>query len=431
MTRTTSIVLFCIITAIVLFFGVFAFLSIPDGLDYGTYGEFYSAYDVIQKSGLFTDTTRSTYQTKLNEGVEFRSVQKTINARLQSIYGYYSIDIGNKDGLTTIIMPKTAPIGHRINAQRPSANAILSAITAVGKVEILSTAYSQDAKYEEDKVVLSNEHLRKARTQTYAQADQTFYICEVKLTGEGAKLASKNLTENSQYVCAIDGVVRTSVAVFAVYTNGNLQIYGADKLGSKTATSYINNGMLGAELTLDETGDTDVVNKTSWVYAAVMGVIVLATFVFFAVRYKTLGIAAILSQLMAIVLFMYISMLLYMVVYFNLFAAIGLTLAYAFMTFFTIFTFEKIRAYNQEKTFSSSAYKGFATTNKISLIAHAALLVLGIILWVIPTAVTAPMGTMLVFGAVLSFIATFGLNRLFVKMVEPLNETTGRANAKK
>ena len=162
-----------------------------------------------------------------------------------------------------------------------------------------------------------------------------------------------------------------------------------------------------------------------------MGVIVLATFVFFAVRYKTLGLAGMLSQLMAIVLFMYISMLLYMVVYFNLFAAIGLTLAYAFMTFFTIFTFEKIRAYNQEKTFSSSAYKGFATTNKISLIAHAALLVLGIILWVIPTAVTAPMGTMLVFGAVLSFIATFGLNRLFVKMIEPFYETTGRANAKK
>ena len=427
MTKTTSIVLFCIITAIVLFFGVFAFLSVPDGLDYGTYGEFYSAYDVIQKSGLFTDTTRSTYQTKLNEGVDFRSVQKTINARLQSIYGYYSIDISNKDGLTTIVMPKTAPIGHKVNTSRPSAASILSSVTAVGKVEVLSTAYSQDAKYEEDKVLLSEEHFRRARTQTYAQADQTFYICEVKLTDEGAKLASKNLTENSQYVLAVDN----SVATFVVYTNGGLQIYSASNLGSKTFASYIKNGALGAELTLDETGDIDVVNKTSWVYAAVMGVIVLATFVFFAVRYKTLGLAGMLSQLMAIVLFMYISMLLYMVVYFNLFAAIGLTLAYAFMTFFTIFTFEKIRAYNQEKTFSSSAHKGFATTNKISLIAHAALLVLGIILWVIPTAVTAPMGTMLVFGAVLSFIATFGLNRLFVKMIEPFYETTGRANAKK
>ena len=36
-----------------------------------------------------------------------------------------------------------------------------------------------------------------------------------------------------------------------------------------------------------------------------MGVVVLATFVFFAVRYKTLGIAGILSQLIAVVLFMY------------------------------------------------------------------------------------------------------------------------------
>ena len=86
---------------------------------------------------------------------------------------------------------------------------------------------------------------------------------------------------------------------------------------------------------------------------------------------------------------------------------------------------------SEEKTFATAAYQGFRSTNIISLIAHASLLVLGIILWVIPTAVTAPMGTIFVYGAVLSFVATFGLNRLFVKFVEPFYETSGKTFAKK
>ena len=175
----------------------------------------------------------------------------------------------------------------------------------------------------------------------------------------------------------------------------------------------------------------DVNNTLGWLFAVIMGVVVLATFVFFAVRYKTLGIAGILSQLIAVVLFMYSLALIYMSI-FNLFAAIGVVLAYAFMTFFTIFTFERIRAKAAEKTFAAAAYQGFKSTNIISLIAHGAFLVLGIILWVIPTAVTAPIGTVLVFGAILSFAATFGLNRLFAQVViEPFYETSGKSVAKK
>ena len=174
----------------------------------------------------------------------------------------------------------------------------------------------------------------------------------------------------------------------------------------------------------------DVINSTSWVFAAVMGVIVLGTFVFMAIRYKVLGIAGILSQLIVSVAFVYALAYIYISM-FNLFAAIALVLAYAFMTFFTVFTFERIRTKSEEKTFATAAYQGFRSTNIISLIAHASLLVLGIILWVIPTAVTAPMGTIFVYGAVLSFVATFGLNRLFVKFVEPFYETSGKTFAKK
>lgn len=89
------------------------------------------------------------------------------------------------------------------------------------------------------------------------------------------------------------------------------------------------------------------------------------------------------------------------------------------MTFFTAFTFEKICTRIKEKSYSWARYTSFKDTNIISLIAHAVFLVLGIILWAIPTLVTAPLGNVFVYGAVLSFVMTFGLNRLFALMVSP------------
>ncbi len=420
MTKRTSVILLSLITVVVLFFGVFAF--IPDGLEFGDYNVFYSPYKLIQRSGMFTDTVNATYYTKLDEGAEISNVQKIINSRLEQIYGYYSVDINVKDDVTTIAVPKTVESGD--SSEKPTATTILNNVTRKGNVELLSTAYSQNATYDSDSVVLKAEHFRKARTQSYIQSGNTFYICEVKLTSEGTKIADKVLNAGTQYLYAID---ETLVGT-AVYTNSTLQLYSQSKENSKVVASYIKTGVLGAELTLNDTTETE--NGLGWIFSVVMGVIVLASFIFFAVRYKTLGLAGVLSQLIAIVIFMYFAGLVFIPM-FNIFAAIGVALAYLFMTFFTVFTFEKIRKYSESKTFNASMYKGFADTLKVNLIAHAAFLVLGIVLWVIPTAVTAPLGCVMVYGAVLSFAATFGLNRLFSLMVAPFNESTAKVSAKK
>ncbi len=421
MTKKTSIVLLCLITVVVLFFGIFAF--IPDGLEFGEYNKFYSPYTLIQKSSMFGDYVEATYQLKLDEGTDFNYVKSVLKSRLEKVYGYYSVDITEKDGVVTINMPQTA------DTRKANADSILSSITQQGKLEILSTVYpntGEKPSYDEKAVVLTREHLRGATTRNYSNNGYTYYICQAKLTGEGAELVKEaKLVDGTMYCYAVD----ETIVFAAAYQNGQFQIYGSNQDSSRFLASVIRTGSLNATLTrLDM---VDVNNTLGWLFAVIMGVVVLATFVFFAVRYKTLGIAGILSQLIAVVLFMYSLALIYMSI-FNLFAAIGVVLAYAFMTFFTIFTFERIRAKAAEKTFAAAAYQGFKSTNIISLIAHGAFLVLGIILWVIPTAVTAPIGTVLVFGAILSFAATFGLNRLFAQVViEPFYETSGKSVAKK
>lgn len=335
------------------------------------------------------------------------------------MYGYYSVDITEKDGIITINLPKTA------KSESATATTILSNISQQGKVELLSSQISNSLpSYSEDNVVLSNEHMRNATTRNYVNGENTYYVCQAKLTKEGKELVKKaKLSEGTTYAYAIDG----ESTYMVVYQNEQLQFYSPRQADSKILASFINRGSLGATLSQIETNEVE--NKYGWIFAAVFGVVILATFVVFAVRYKTLGIAAILSQLIVSVAFVYVAA--WLISTFNLFAAIALCLAYAFMTFFSIFVFEHIRAKATEKTFSTAAYYGFHSANIVSLIAHAALLVLGIILWVIPTAVTAPMGTVFVCGALLSFIATFALNRLFVKFVEPFYETSGKNVAKK
>lgn len=419
MTKPTAIVLLSIITVIVLFLGVFSF--IPD-FPVGEYNIYHSPVGLIQRSNLLTDTVTAKYLVELDEDVDSFTAQRIINARLRKAYGYYGINVDyDKDNsVVTVEIPKTN------NEANSSAKNILSRVLANGKVEILSVNYTS-ASYSEESVVLTGEHFKRASVRSYINGETTLYVCRVRLTKEGAKIAADELTTSTPYTCAIDGEVNTWV----YYSGSELQITYAftdvdqSKESAKVIASYINTDILGATLTLDGKLE-ETVNNTAWLYLLVVGLIVLATLVFFAVRYKVLGIVPMIWQLCAVVVFTIFAGLVHIEI-FNLAAAIGALLVYCFMTFFTVFVFEKIRsAMAENKSYTWAKHTAFKDTMWISLIAHGALLVLGIILWVIPSIVTTPLGCVLVYGAVLSFLVTFCLNRLFAMVMVPFFENSGK-----
>ena len=424
MTKTTAIVLLSIVTVIVLFLGVFSFIPT---FEVGEYNEYYSPVKLIQKSNLLTDKVTANYLVELDDDVDCFNAQSIIKARLRKAYGYYGVAVSydEEKGVVTVDIPKTN------NKANSAAKDILSHVIANGKVEILSTNYTS-ASYSEDSVVLSNEHFKRASVRSYINNDTTLYVCRVKLTKDGAKIAEDKLTTSTPYTCAVDGDVETWV----YYTGSELQITYAfkdvdlSKENAKVIASYINTDVLGATLTLDGK-PVETSNNFAWIYLVVFGLIVLASLVFFAVRYKVLGIVPMIWQTCAVVVFTIFSGLVHMEM-FNLASAIGAVLVYGFMTFFTVFVFEKIRsAMAENKSYSWAKHTAFKDTMIVSLIAHGALLVLGIILWVIPSVVTAPLGCVFVYGAVLSFLVTFCLNRLFASVVAPFYEYTDKKGKSK
>ena len=437
-----AIVLLSVICAIVLFLGIFSFIPTFGVCEYDLY---ISPAEMIKKSKLFTDSMTATYLVELDEETEFSSVQKILKSRFNKAYGYYGVQISYDEqtssitvllpnnGLPTKILSDEEMAAEGANKRVVKSNlakSICDNIVVNGKVEILSTNYT-NASYSEDSVVLTQEHFKSASVRSYINGERTLYICRVKLTKDGLQTANDKLTTSTPYTCAVDGEVNTWV----YFTGSELQITYAfndvdqSKENANVIASFINTDVLNATLTLDGSFE-EISNNTAWIYLLVFGLIIIASFAFFAIRYKILGIAPMLWQACAVVVFTIFAGLVHLEI-FNLAAAIGAILAYCFMTFFTYFVFERIRSAMAEgKSYSWARHTAFKDTTIISLIAHGALLVLGIILWVIPSIVTTPLGCVFVYGAVLSFLVTFCLNRLFALIVAPFYDYTEKKGGK-
>lgn len=402
MTKRTSIIILCVIIAIYLFVGIFSFM--PDGLNYGQSGLYHSPFSLIQRSTLFTDEVVGEYAVELNDGASVDSVVSTIKTRLAKMYGYYGCDVEYNGAQSTvsISIPKTGGVDSSIALS--TEQSILSAVTAVGKVEVMT-----EGTYKADNVILKPEHFKSANVRKFNVSSTAYYIAEVKLTDAGREAAS-DITSSSRVYCYVDGTL--SYQAYYDSTSGTLQIYAQNESASKRVASYINNGVLDGELAWNNR--SEVKNSAGLVIAIVLAVLFVATCVFFVLRYKTIGLAAVMSAVFILLGYVLMAGLIYSTI-FNAFSVTGIVLGYIAFMYFTVTTLERLQdSYQSGKTMSSSKYKAFSASNKLNLIVHGIMLVVGIILWVIPSVVTAPLGCALVYSTICSFVATMGLNRLYV-----------------
>ncbi|MCM1289286.1 MAG: hypothetical protein NC132_01350 [Corallococcus sp.] len=408
MTKTASIVIMSIICVIALFFGVVSFL--PDGLEFGDSSIYHAPINLLQKSGAFGDSVTATYEVKLDEDAKIDDVVSGVRSRLADMYGYYFCDVKvTDDGNIQVKIPKIA------NEEKAQNNGltndrILSSVTQKGKVEITTSS-----TYSADGVVLTSEHIGKTGSENIVSNGNSHYIVNASLNDEGKKIASDKLSASSTGWSAYLFVDETLAGYIAYNsTDSELQIYTQSDAQSKQIIGQINSGALTAELTQTDIEDTSSIGGL--LFGVLFATLVVGSWIFYAVRYKTVSLAAVLSQLVVIVVFVLFASLVYFN-YLNTAAAIGMVLGYCLMSCFTCLVLEKIRKYTlDDKTFASARYRAFAENNKWNAIVHGIVLVLAIILWVIPTGVTAPLGNALVYATVLSFTATMGLNRLFTAM---------------
>lgn len=413
MSKKASAIVLAIVAVIVLAIAFFAVY--PVTINYGSegYKQYHSPLSLIQASGLYTDTVEGKYTLRLNDEATSDKIVKQINERLGSIYGYYGCTISTDLDALTVVVPKTA------NEENTAAETVLNNVTAVGKLEVLSTTVSSSssssASYSSSAVTLKDGHFKSVHARRYASGTSTYFIVEITLNDDGVKAASA-LSTSTPYYVALD----ETLATYCYKASNNMiQVYTQSQAQSNLYAGYINSGALDGTVTLDDTAYNT--NSVGLIVACVFTALVIAGWVVLLVKFKTLGIAGIYSQLIVLVVLV-IALGLINAQIFNSASLVALLCGYGLMYYFTYTQFAAITGYSGEKTFASACHRGFADTNKLNLIVHAIVVVVGGILWLIPTLITAPFGNVLLYMGVLSFVATFGLNRLFVKVLAPFAE---------
>ncbi|MBQ3041895.1 MAG: hypothetical protein IJD47_01725 [Clostridia bacterium] len=401
MTKTTATVMLIIFIAVLAFVGVFTF--IPE-FEYGAYGEFYSPATLIQKGAWFSNSVTTTYTVDLDEEVTSAQVKKILSQRLGTIYGLYGAKISVSENTLSVTIPELA------KGSGFTADQIMETVAVDGVLEIMS-----ETTYSKENVIIAAHHFENATTRKLVSGEYEYFVTIVNLNSDGVKAAKALEYSNGTY--AIDGTVTMTGAVQRV-NDSTLYLYSYSMTDARELAAFVNGGNLGAELKLT---DSQTQQSLGGLFLAIgLAVVVVALCVFYVVRYKTLGWAAVLSQLYTLVIATIVAGLIHFEIL-NVFAIVGLLVGMVLQAYFTIYAFDNINGY-EGSTFASAKYKGFANSNKRNLIVHGIALVVGIILWVIPTAVTAPLGNALVYLAILSFVGTMGLNRLFASFVEPFIE---------
>lgn len=415
MSKKTSIVLISILTAVVLFFAVFAVL--PDEIEFGNKADVYHApIHMIQRGELLSETTWSTYKIEQGDLTTEEladatvAAQKILSKRFSDVYAYHSVPVTvEENGQLRIAIPTTSAYN------TTEASDIIYSLAVRGLVEIASP---DSEEYNKDNMLLSNDSetvlFKKAKTSYYVNGGNEWFIVAVELTEEG-KEAAKTLVESTGNDISAYCFIDEQAAYSVLYSNNTLQFYTGNKVQAKILASFINEGCLDFDISETDYGTTDTTN-----IATVAGFVFLGLFVamavYFVVKYKVIGLSAVLSFVIAATGIIYFAALVYFV-NLNIYAIVGFLIGMAAMFYLTDLVFGKLRANLLDgKSTKVAISRAFDLSWKQMLIINLAVLVVGIVLWVIPTAVTASMGNALVYSAVVSLIATFGTNRLFAMM---------------
>ncbi|MBQ2723462.1 MAG: hypothetical protein IJF72_02280 [Clostridia bacterium] len=424
MSKKSSIVLLSILVAVLLFVGVCSLL--PDDLAYGKYEEYHAAVNLITKG---IDLGDSKYAVlTLDQGdlsdEDYATIQKgivkTAQKRLAKLgVNSYSLKWEGED------LTVTVPDDGRTTS-------VFGCVEALGEFDFFS-----GSTYSETGAFITNEHITRASKQRYSYQDQSLWILTFHLNAEGKEEVKSYRTISSLYMTVDNdenGMQQFSCAI----TEDSVQIYlAADE--ESTVNLYIaliaggsylqyapevEEGEEAYEIELIQIDNDDATPSfaNGWLICSIaLAVVLVAVCAVLCVRYGVLGGATTLSIYTALLAGLLFSAF----VYFNaltVWSFVALLVVIAVIAYLSIDSFANIQAnYATGKTVKAAVATGFNKSIVKNLIVNGALAVLGVILWVIPT-VTAFIGIVFVYGAILSVAATLGLNRLFVALLYPIHE---------
>lgn len=319
-------------------------------------------------------------------------------------------------------------VGSIVN--RDDQNEVISLIGSPKLLTFSSTTNASDA-------FMTASEVEKVEAKEFSNGAQTAYYVEITFTDKGFDIISKKSAEIAKeggtiYMLLGDTQIGSSTQAITTKT---LSLSGEgfiDKTTTKGYATQIRTGMLPLELISTYTGAIsasagvrgNVTNPMLYIWVA-FGLMVVASIVFFVLRYKQIGLMAMFNMMFYVVLGLFFLQSVPLV-HINLSGVFAMILGYVLAVVALTNTLENARnEYAKGKKLHTCLKQGINSTISSTITVNVMLAIVGIVCALMPTMAVQSFGIVTMVLSLVNIFCAQALMRLMIKLYLPLNPEDG------
>lgn len=424
MNKKKSIVLLSIVSVFIILMTVFAVISFPIA---GTVYD-YTGYAKTIKLGLDMSGGVSAVFKVIPD--EFGDIDTRISGTISSLQ---SLLVSKGYTEATVTQGTSSDGNSTIRVEIPDVDDPARVLELVGRPASLYFTLedlgdeASNAELEEKAFLSGREHLETAYVTT---DDDSNYAIGLKFNDEGAKVFGEITSENTGKTTYIyvGGSKIMAPTINTAITTGSAVITGSYTY--QQAYEYatkLQSGTFGVTLQLSEVRNISATLGENSIKTALIagGIGVLLIFVFMAVVYRGLGIAADLSLMVYIVLLLWFCAVLPWV-QLTLPGIAGILLSIGMAVDANVIIFERVKDEykHSSKPIQTCIKTGFKRSAAAIVDGQVTTLIGAIVLWILGSASIVGFAVTLFIGILLSLFCSLVVTRLILKAFMPLNSTS-------
>ena len=283
-------------------------------------------------------------------------------------------------------------------------------------------------------VFMTASEVEKVEAKEFSNGSQTAYYVEITFTDKGFEIiSSKTVTSDDPIMMKLgDTQIGSSTQAITTKTMSLSGENFIDKTTTRSFATQIRTGMLPLELISTYTGAIsasagvrgNVINPMLYIWVA-FGLMVVASLVFFVLRYKQIGLMAMFNMMFYIVLGLFFLQSVPLV-HINLSGVFAMMLGYVLAVVALTNTLENARnEYAKGKKLHTCLKQGINSTISSTITVNVMLALVGIVCALMPTMAVQSFGVVTMVLSLLDIFCAQALMRLMIKLYLPLNPEDG------
>lgn len=430
MTKNRSKMLIIFLTLILIIGLVASFVSFTYPLSIGGVKYKYSSFvnELVFGSDI-SEGVMFEYQANLREGADESDYDTLMTSTLTDLR-----DILESSGFKNSTISRNGDTGIRVEVggiiDKDDSSEVISLIGSPKQLTFSSSASADDA-------FMTGEHVSKVEAKQMSNGVETVFYVEITFTDAGYDIISTKSAEivaDSGTFYMLLGDTQIGSSTEAVTTK-SLSMSSESFVDMQTTEDYaiqIRTGMLPLELICTYNGEIsatsgvrgNVTNPMLYIWIA-LGIMVVASLVFFVLRYKQIGAMAMFNMLFYIVfgLFFLQSVPL---VHINLSGIFAIVLGYIMAIIALTTTLENAkREYARGKKLHTSLHQGINSSLASTITINIMLILAGIVCALMPTMAIQSFGLVTLVLGFVNIFCSQALMRLMINLYLPFNAEDG------